>query len=358
MAAATTGANKRQERESRKALDEARKAGTAPAEVDEEGRDINPHIPQYIQNVPWYVDKSGAPSLKHQRTHASSTLPGGAAAEEEESGTKRRRVVVGQADRFRKGACSNCGAMTHQKKDCTERVRKMGAKWDASLISPDIVTTAPSSSAGDWASKHDSWAGYDAESHHRLLLEQHQIIESQKTAHSASTATTTCTSETDPISSASSASPSSTTLSTSTSPAVSGDTSASVGTLRDRNDLPKYLRNLDQDSAYFDPKTRSMRANPNPLEETNYFGDNWLKQTGEAKEFSLLQAHLALHQDPSDGRSALPVEALPTARDLAFKQFLKERETQQAAQQHSLEELYCSTEVTDLSSSGPRAAED
>lgn len=36
--------------------------------------------------------------------------------------------------------------------------------------------------------------------------------------------------------------------------------------LRIREDTAKYLRNLDPNSAYYDPKTRSMRDNPNPKE--------------------------------------------------------------------------------------------
>ena len=39
---------------------------------------------------------------------------------------------------------------------------------------------------------------------------------------------------------------------------------ATVRNLRIREDTAKYLRNLDPNSAYYDPKTRSMRSNPNP----------------------------------------------------------------------------------------------
>ena len=57
----------REEKKKQRELDEARKAGTAPAAVDEDGKAINPHIPSYIVQAPWYLDQSGKTSLKHQR---------------------------------------------------------------------------------------------------------------------------------------------------------------------------------------------------------------------------------------------------------------------------------------------------
>ena len=61
----------REEYRQRQDIDAARKAGTMPAEVDSvSGKEINPHIPQYISEAPWYLD-SGLPTLQHQK--ASTT---------------------------------------------------------------------------------------------------------------------------------------------------------------------------------------------------------------------------------------------------------------------------------------------
>lgn len=46
-------------------------------------------------------------------------------------------VTTKIATKFRKGACENCGSMTHKKKDCFERPRKIGAQFTGEDIAPD-----------------------------------------------------------------------------------------------------------------------------------------------------------------------------------------------------------------------------
>jgi pre-mRNA-processing factor SLU7 len=59
-----------------------------------------------------------------------------------------------------------------------------------------------------------------------------------------------------------------------------------VRNLRIREDTAKYLRNLDPNSAHYDPKTRSMRKNPyestgKTEEEVEFAGDNFVRISGD-----------------------------------------------------------------------------
>lgn len=139
-------------------------------ELDAEGKPINPHIPQFISKAPWYLDSGAKSSLKHQRLNEKNA--GG--TELKDAWYKRGERTGPAATKYRKGACENCGASSHKTKDCLERPRKVGAKWNGRDIQADEVVQSIESS---WDSKRDRANGYDFDEHAALLKSNFDRLE-------------------------------------------------------------------------------------------------------------------------------------------------------------------------------------
>ncbi|KAK7922853.1 hypothetical protein WMY93_009755 [Mugilogobius chulae] len=268
----------------KKELEEQRKLGNAPAEVDEEGKDINPHIPQYISSVPWYIDPSKRPTLKHQRPQAENQEQFSTIGEWYKRGVQENAVVT----KFRKGACENCGAMTHKKKDCMERPRKVGAKFTGTGIAPDEHSQVNLDL--DYDGKRDRWNGYDPEEHQRIVEEYAKVDLAKRTlkAHKLQDELASGKLDQNEREHDSEGEDEDKYADDIDMPGQNFDSKRriTVRNLRIREDTAKYLRNLDPNSAYYDPKTRSMRENPysntgmNP-DEVGYAGDNFARHSGD-----------------------------------------------------------------------------
>ncbi|KAH1023881.1 pre-mRNA-splicing factor Slu7 [Dendroctonus ponderosae] len=258
-----------------KELEEARKAGTAPAAVDEDGKDINPHIPQYISNAPWYYGTSG-PTLKHQRPQEEHQKQYSDLDDWYQRGTDRSKIVT----KFRKGACENCGAMTHKKKDCMDRPRKVGAKYSMTNILPDEFNQKNLALSFD--GKRDRWSGYNP-TEYKCVIDEFQQVEQAKQQLKAD--------KLDAASSDDDQKDEDKYVDEVDMPGTKVDSKQriTVRNLRIREDTAKYLHNLDPNSAYYDPKTRSMRENPNPAKDDTYEGENFVRFTGDTKTHAKAQ---------------------------------------------------------------------
>lgn len=90
--------------------------------------------------------------------------------------------------------------------------------------------------------------------------------------------------------------------------------------LRIREDTAKYLRNLDINSAFYDPKSRSMRGNPNPNvnpEDLQFAGDNFARISGDAVE--LAKTQLFAWDSEAKGVADVHPQANPSQAELMKK---------------------------------------
>ena len=152
-----------------KKVEEMRKEGTLAAQVDAQtGQEINPHVPTFILDSPWYLNNNQS-SLVHQRKDSASNS--------NLNQWYNRGATTSTATKYRKGACTNCGALTHKQKDCLDRPRKVAAKYSNLDIKPDEVIQSFDLS---FEAKRDRWNGYDPNTQAEAIKEWEEIDEMKR----------------------------------------------------------------------------------------------------------------------------------------------------------------------------------
>jgi len=327
-----------------KELEEQRKLGNAPAAVDESGKDINPHIPQYISDAPWYLDPKG-PTLKHQRPQEDRQKTYSGIDEWYKKGVDTGKI----ATKYRKGACENCGAMTHKKRDCLERPRKIGAKYTGTNFAPDEHLQPKLDLTFD--GKRDRWNGYDNQAHQEVIDEFNKLEEVKKEVKKERLNAGLGNPEEDDGAPSSDDEDEDKYVDKMDMPGTKVDAAEryTVRNLRIREDTAKYLRNLDLSSAHYDPKTRSMRKNPyegtgKASDEVAYAGDNFVRITGDTVSHAQSQMFAW-----DAGRKGLEVHALaePTKLEALKKEFVEKKEKLENRAKNDILETYGGQEYLD-----------
>lgn len=142
-----------------------------------------------------------------------------------------------------------------------DRPRKIGAKYTNANIASDEFQQPTLSVSYD--GKRDRWSGYDP-SDHKAIIEEFQKVEDAKRQLRADKLNAN---EDPEIDAEDKEEDEDKYVDEVDMPGTKVDSKQriTVRNLRIREDTAKYLRNLDPNSAYYDPKTRSMRDNPNEI---------------------------------------------------------------------------------------------
>ncbi|PSN70265.1 hypothetical protein BS50DRAFT_571547 [Corynespora cassiicola Philippines] len=282
-------------------------------------KERNEYIPSFISKKPFYaIDESGEDNdyLEHQRLQKQ---------EADSKWYDRGKKAGPAATKFRKGACENCGAMTHKKKDCLSRPRKAGAKFTGKNIEADEVVQDVQLG---WDAKRDRWNGFEAEDYQHVIEEYNEMEQLRKQAKEAAKSDQSDAeedegdkyeAETD----------------------MGRKQATSTRNLRLREDTAKYLLNLDLDSAKYDPKTRSMVDSGVTSDNAAALvaEEGFMRASGDAAEFEKAQRYAWESQERGSGNK-LHLQANPTAGEVMRKKELKEAEEKKAAKKKALLDKY------------------
>ena len=279
-------------------------------------KEENIYIPSFISKKPFYAggdDDDENDYLQHQRKEKK---------EEKSSWYDRGRKQGPAATKYRKGACENCGAMTHKAKDCLSRPRAKGAKWTGKDIQADEVLQDVKLG---WDAKRDRWNGYDTKEYRNVVEDFNEMEDLRKQAQKK------VKGEGDEDEGDKYAEEND----------MSKHQSTATRQLRIREDTAKYLLNLDLESAKYDPKTRKLVDGGATQDESaeRFAEEGFMRSSGAAGEMKEAQRYAWEAQEKS-GDTSQHLQANPTAGAFFRKKEAEEAEAKRAAKEKALLEKY------------------
>ncbi|KAF2090201.1 hypothetical protein K490DRAFT_54599 [Saccharata proteae CBS 121410] len=298
-----------------------------PADVSVANKERNEYIPSFIANKPFYVKdlEDDTPSagdyLEHQRLQK---------AEADSKWYERGKKLGPAATKYRKGACENCGSMSHKTKECLSRPRAKGARWTGKNIQAD---EAIQDVQLGWDAKRDRWNGFSAEEFNKVV-DQYQEREKVKQSEKAEEGSGRLLENGDEDGMDEDAKYEEETDMGRKQP-------TSTRNLRIREDTAKYLLNLDLDSAKYDPKTRSMVDSGAAGDKTAQLvaEEGFIRSSGDAAEFEKAQKYAWETQERGD-KNKLHLQANPTSGEYFRKKEAEEAEAKREAKRKALLEKY------------------
>lgn len=301
---------------------------SAPSRKPQSGvtsKEENIYIPSFISKRPFYAIEDGddADYLKHQRREEK---------QEHSQWYDRGKKSGPAATKYRKGACENCGSITHKAKDCLSRPRAKGAKWTGKDIQADDLIQDVRLG---WDAKRDRWNGYDTKEYRNVVQEFNQMEELRKQAKR--TTDGDGDDEGDKYAEEND---------------MSKHQSTATRQLRLREDTAKYLLNLDLESAKYDPKTRSLvDSGATGGKSADLFAEEgFMKSSGDAGEFEKAQRYAWEAQERS-GDTSLHLQANPTAGAFNRKKEAEEEGKRRAERDKILLEKYGGSDQKQMPSS-------
>eukprot|EP00830_Metopus_es_P016285 TRINITY_DN4988_c0_g1_i1.p1 TRINITY_DN4988_c0_g1~~TRINITY_DN4988_c0_g1_i1.p1 ORF type:complete len:465 (-),score=148.35 TRINITY_DN4988_c0_g1_i1:10-1404(-) len=127
-------------------------------------------LPNFIANAPWYVAQKNQ-GLDHQK------FKGGSNQNPLDAWYDKGLIEEVMITKFRKGACTNCGAITHTAKFCCEKPKKISAKYSSKYFGKDEKMMEIQLG---YEAKRDRWNGYNPSTYKANIEDWNALEEERK----------------------------------------------------------------------------------------------------------------------------------------------------------------------------------